>query len=676
VNANERRGGWGRLATRAPALLAVALLALAATPRIVAAHAYLRSSEPAAGATLGSGPDAVVLTFSETPDIRLSSIKVVDSGGTNHVTGPIVAVATPPATISAPVGDLGDGVYTVSWRAVSAVDGHISAGSFVFGVGTPPPSGPPGQAAAGQSESGTPPAIGARWLLYLGIVALFGAAWVALAVVRRPPRDLLLVAAAGWILTFLGTLAVVGVQWAETGAPLETLIGTSVGTAALARTASLLLVGGSLVALAAVPAFAGRRGWAFVALTSAIVLVVDVGTGHAAAGADWILQITVQAAHGLAAAAWFGGLFGLLVCLRAIPDGERLAAARRYSSWAVVALAIVVASGAVRAFVEVGTLDALVDTDFGRVALAKSVLFLGIAGLGAFNHFVTLPGAAQPAGASRLVRRLRRVGGTEITIAMVVLGLSGLLVNLSPPALAGGPVATPVAQPVVAVGHDAGTSVRARLVATPGGTGRNAFDLALTDYDSGTPVDASAVDLRFAAASLAGVAPSTLDLARASAGRYSGTGSNLSIDGIWKVTVTATLPGGAVEVPLVVATKIADQAVQQLVSPGLPTIYQVALGTIGSAQVYLDPGGAGKNELHVTFFDSTGNEQGIASATVAVGTRDGAGEIVAARMMEPGHFAASVDAVDGPLSLDVVAPLPAASGSGQIHLHVTIEATP
>jgi putative copper export protein len=433
--------------------------------------------------------------------------------------------------------------------------------------------------------------------------------------------------------------------------------------------AALLLVGAAVIALAAVPAFAGTRGWAAVAIGAVIVLAVDVGTGHAAYGSDLVLQFTAQLTHGLAAAAWIGGLAGLLLVLRTIPAEERGPTARRYSTWAGIALAAVVVTGFMRALAEVGTLDALINTDFGRVVLAKSALLLVLALLGAFNRFVTLRDD------SRLERRLRRVGTTEITIAVVILGLSGLLVNLSPPALAGTTIA-PAPQPIVATGNDNGTSVRARLVVTPGTTASNAFDLSLTDYDSGAPTDASAASIRFAVASLSGVGTSTLDLARASAGHYTGIGANLSIDGIWKLTVTVTLPGGAVEVPLVVATKVADQPVQQLVSPGVPTIYQVTLGAIGSAQLYLDPGSPGKNDVHVTFFDAAGNEQPISSATMAVAPADGAGQIIPARMLEPGHFVATSDLVAGPLTVDVVTPMPAAGGSGQIHVHVTMQVTP
>ena len=55
----------------------------------------------------------------------------------------------------------------------------------------------------------------------------------------------------------------------------------------------------------------------------------------------------------------------------------------------------------------------------------------------------------------------------------------------------------------------------------------------------------------------------------------------------------------AVDVPLLVATTVPAQSVQKLVTPGLPTIYEVQLGPVGKAQVYLDPGGPGQNELHV-----------------------------------------------------------------------------
>lgn len=660
------RAGARRPATSALFLVVVALAAVASAPATISAHALLQSSDPAAGSTLGSAPSMITLTYGERPDPQLTSVKVLDSSGGDHVAGPIAALSDPPNSIRVPVGPLPDGAYTVSWRTVSAVDGHVSAGSFVFGVGEAPPSTPPDQTGGGVSQSGSPPGIVARWILYLGLVALIGAAFVAVAVAKRPVPDLLAMAAVGWVLSAIGTVGVVAVQWVETGAPIEQLPGTSVGVSALARLIALAAMGASLVGLSAVRALGNRRGWLLVGLASMAGLLVDVVTGHAAAGSDSPLQIAIQWLHGLGAAGWMGGLAALLVALRTTPAQDRLVSARRFSFWAGIGLAIVIVTGAIRALVEVGTLQALVGTAFGIAVLLKSAGLLALAGLGAFNRFVTLRTA------SNLLGRLRRVGGAEITLAVVVLGLSALLVNQTPPTSAVSNPA-PVAQPIVAMGHDFGTSVRARLVATPGAAGSNAFDLALTDYDTGDPVDADAVFIRFQIASQQGVAPSTLDLTRSAPGRFSATGANLSIDGIWQMTATVTIGGSAVDVPLLAATTIPAQAVQSLVSAGLPTIYTIQLGGGRTAQVYLDPGGPGQNEFHVTFFDAAGAELPTTSATIAASPEGGGAALLTPKMLEPGHFVASIDAVAGQLTVDVASPVPAASGGGNLHVHATIE---
>lgn len=658
---------------RLPAALAVLVLATLAWPGGVDAHARLTASDPAKGATLAGSPAAVTLTFTETPDVRLTSIRVLDISGADRASGPVSRVAGDELSVSVPLGDLPDGAYTVSWRTVSAVDGHISAGSFVFGVGTPPPTAGPAEPEAPASLSGSPPAIGARWLLYLGLVVLFGAAWVAVAVARREMPGLLGMAAGGWLLTAIGTAAVVGVQWAEAGAPIETILTTSLGLAALARAISLLIVGAALGGLAVVPALAGRRGWTAVAMAAAAAFSVDVALGHAAAGPTWLPQIAAQSAHAIAAAAWVGGLGALLLVLRAAQPEERLPLARRFSSWAGVMLGVVAVTGAARAFAEIGTLDALTGTEFGRTVIAKSALLLGLAALGALNRYVTLRSAA------RVGRWLGRVGAAEAGVAIVILGLSAMLVNQSPPLSGGGvPAPTPTAgpQPLIVSGSDFGTSVKARLAITTGVPGTNAFDLALTDYDTGAAVDAGAADLRFEVTSVAGVAPATLDLTRTAAGRFSGSGTQLSIDGIWTVTATITVSGGAVEVPLIVPTVVPEQPVERLVTEGLPTIYTVQVGAAGSAQVYVDPGRGGPDQLHVTFFDAAGNARPVDEVTVAAITSDGAGRLLTPQLLEPGHFVASIEARPGPLVVDVVAGVRTGTTSSRLHLHVTIEVQP
>jgi hypothetical protein len=358
--------------------------------------------------------------------------------------------------------------------------------------------------------------------------------------------------------------------------------------------------------------------------------------------------------------------------VRAAAPDERLALGRRFSAWATVLFAVVGVTGAARAVAEIGTVDALLATEFGRTVIAKSGLLVFLAALGMVNHFVTLRSA------DRARRWLGRVGSAELGFAIVILGLSAMLVNQSPPVggAAGGPSSSPSPQPLIVTGHDFGTSVKARLVVTPGAVGSNTFELAVTDYDTGDPVDAAAAELRFEVASAEGVAPATLELARAAPGRLSGSGDQLSIDGIWSVTATVTLSGGAVDVPLLVPTVVPAQPVEQLVTEGLPTIYTVNVGAIGAAQVYLDPGRGAPDQLHVTLFDAAGNERPAEHFTVAAFTSDGAGQLLAPRLLEPGHVVASIEAAPGPLIVDVMVAILTGTAASHLHLHVTIDVQP
>src|SRR5207247_4216953 len=122
-------------ALRRGLLLAALLAGALALPRGALGHALLISADPASGSTVVTAPASVVLTFGEAPDPRLSRVKVLDTGGADHASGAVQAVPGQPTRLRVPVGPLPDGVYTVTWRTISSVDGHVVTGAFAFGVG-------------------------------------------------------------------------------------------------------------------------------------------------------------------------------------------------------------------------------------------------------------------------------------------------------------------------------------------------------------------------------------------------------------------------------------------------------------------------------------------------------------------------------------------------------------
>jgi copper transport protein len=661
VSANRR-------STRAALLGALLALALVgASPGGVLGHSLLQSADPAPGSTLASPPAAIRLTFGEVPDPRLSSIRLLDKGGASVVSGPATSLPGDRKSLQLAVGSLPDGVYTVAWRTVSAVDGHVAAGSFAFGVGETPP--PVSATTPPSASAGSPPAILARFLLYVGLIGLLGAGYVAVFVHRAGAvrTDILVrLATVAWLVAAIGTAFTVTVAWEEAGDDLSALVGSSIGIAGFARIAAVAIAGVPLLLVARSAAAAKPRWLGLAALGAVLAMTVDVTVGHSASEQSGLVGLAAQWIHVVAAGLWIGGLASLLVAVRGEPNAEKAAAIRRFSTWAAPWIGLLAITGVVRAIQEVGTVDALLGQAYGQLVIAKSAGLVVLALLGASNRWWSVPAAG------RTLSRLRRIGATEIGIAAVVIALAAALVNGVPPVSIGA-TAQAGAAPIVVTGADAGTSAKLRLAISPGAAGSNAFDAVVTDYDTGQPLGPTGISLRFSLASRTGVGDSTLPLQAngATPGAFTGTGTNLSVDGIWKITATIAQSGASVEVPFVVASKVPAQPVGVLPGSGTPTIYTVHLPDGTTAQLYLDPGRAGHDELHATFFDAAGTERPITTASMAVAT--GAGELLSPRLLEPGHFVAEIDVEAGSLPVDVVG---VDRGGQQVHVHATIEVKP
>jgi methionine-rich copper-binding protein CopC len=96
------------------------------------AHAKLESTTPKADSTVSS-PQMIQVHFNEAIEVKLSSLRLVSSDGT-EVSIMSMNEAKDPSTLSImPNSKLKAGVYTASWSIVSD-DGHKEAGSFKFTV--------------------------------------------------------------------------------------------------------------------------------------------------------------------------------------------------------------------------------------------------------------------------------------------------------------------------------------------------------------------------------------------------------------------------------------------------------------------------------------------------------------------------------------------------------------
>jgi putative copper export protein/mono/diheme cytochrome c family protein/peroxiredoxin len=184
--------------------------------------------------------------------------------------------------------------------------------------------------------------------------------------------------------------------------------------------------------------------WNVLALAAALAGSLAFA-GHAAAtDGGWRGPgLVADAVHVVAAGLWFGGLFSLLVMLRSPrPLADRVAApmigvmTRRFSALALGAVATIAVSGVVNTWIHVGDLPRLIGTPYGRLLLAKLVLFGSVLILGAVNRMRLIPtftGASSLAEVRAALGRLRRNVVAELALGGGIVVLVGAL-GVTPPA--------------------------------------------------------------------------------------------------------------------------------------------------------------------------------------------------------------------------------------------------
>jgi len=446
-------------------LAALVLIGALVAPARAWAHANLERADPAPGSQLDQAPRQLQLFFSEAVDGGFSRVQLLNAQrepvdrGDSHV-----ATSDPRQLAVALPEQVPNGVYTVSWRTLSAVDGHTVNGAYPLIIGPMPAEGV-GTAEAGaasQARFAAETAV-SRWWFSLAASLLLGTllSWrvvfrtlsgrsnpAALPLAARRSRTL---AMAGGVALLAGTLYLAIAQaasaadvplWGVFGQPLLDLL-TRGRFAALWWTRLALV----LVALGLVT-WRGVRDWTGQAalVATALALLTSSLNSHAAAllsGA--YLGVAVDWLHFVGVAAWLGGLASLVYVLPVVVkasggDGDqvRAAAVGRFSHLALLALGVIILTGTFQAWLEVGSWEGLVQTTYGLSVTAKIGLLSLILVLAAFNLLVAQPGFARAAGqrsvaaSSVLVRRFGLAAGGELGLAVLVLLVTAVLTGLSP----------------------------------------------------------------------------------------------------------------------------------------------------------------------------------------------------------------------------------------------------
>lgn len=389
----------------------------------------------------------VTVSFGEPVETPFVDVRVIDAGG-RLVSGPAVQDPDDAAVYTVPILRAPAGPASVQWRALSR-DGDIIRHS---GQGLAL-----GEVDAGIRGQATfrPWVVLGRLLLVASLAVLLGLAvvrlWIAAGVEAgllhhggwwRAWRRAAAAGAAGLVISPLAHLHGLGVGMGE----MATLLGDTRWGRAWIVQAVALVVG---VAAARVLRREDRPGGVAAALlvaAPATALVAVAWAGHASGANDRAIGIGADVLHGWATAAWLGGLVGLMVlvapALRRLPDDARTKLGAhvvvRFSTMALVAVAVLAVTGVYRALAELPSLDALIDTAYGGVLSVKLGIFALMLVAGAYNRFVIHPRLERAAmgleesdrGAALL---LRRSVGAELVLAGCIMVAVAVMVSLPTP---------------------------------------------------------------------------------------------------------------------------------------------------------------------------------------------------------------------------------------------------
>jgi len=189
------------------------------------------------------------------------------------------------------------------------------------------------------------------------------------------------------------------------------------------------------------------RAWQCVGAIIATTLLGSLEwAGHAGAtlGVERPIHLTADAAHLIAAGLWPGGLLPLtLLLVQACRSSEPslvLAAGaitRRFSALSLLVVAALAATGLTNSYFLVGSLRALVTTEYGRLLMLKVLLFVIMMGFGACNLLRFKPQLAlaneQNATQRDALRKLMRNVIAELCLGTLIVFIVSALGATPPP---------------------------------------------------------------------------------------------------------------------------------------------------------------------------------------------------------------------------------------------------
>ena len=499
-------------------LIILLVLSLTSIP-FVSAHPFTDETIPNLSSNAPTGVSEVIVYFSEPVELNFSTLKVLDNNG-NQIDNKDTDYYEDEKSLIVTTSPLEDGVYTVTTKVLSKVDGHLVPGAFLFAVGDVviDPKLLENQSSIDLIFY---PEAGARFPGIVGQTIVLGVVIASLIiwgtqnkqsikeeleqVQIKHHQKFMSITGIGLMLIFISNILMIAVQTVRLETSPMEAIQTYFGTIWLARMIITIVLLGIWFTLdrktnvtkkVQIPMLV-----AMLALISTSSLI-----GHGAASGETPALI-LDYIHNLVAAVWIGGIFyfvfTLLPALSKLKEENRekmsLALIPRFSIAFIISIGIVIITGPLLMWFLESDVGLITESVYGQLIILKIAIASVMVALGGFFQFRVQKTAEKnfQSGKIDVHRKLRRSLKVDAALGVVLLGVVALITNGTLPE---GQFQDASAQEIIYGFKTIEFTENAKfeIQITPFSSGVNTILVQVSDFNNNPIYDANAIKVKMA----------------------------------------------------------------------------------------------------------------------------------------------------------------------------------
>ena len=437
----------------------LAIIALILTMTLVpsaAAHPFTEQTIPDSTVNAPAGISEVIVYFSEPIELDFSTVTVLDSNGDQidhkdtayYEDNKSLIVTTPP---------LDDGIYTVTTKVLSKIDGHIVPDTFLFGVGDVIVVEPTDECYDCR-ELVLLPEAGSRFLGMVGQTIVLGAVIASLLIWgtqnKRIIKDeiskiqtryhdkFMFFTGIGLALIFVSNIFMITIQTIRLETTVWNAVQTDFGTVWIIRMSITVILLGIWFVLDRKKVLA-KTDHVFLLGAMLALTVTSSLIGHGAASGH-ALAIILDYIHNFVAAVWIGGIFYfvfvLLPTLSQLKETTRermsLVLIPRFSIAFTIAIGIVIITGPTLLWFLESDVGLITESVYGQLIMLKVAIAATMIGLGGLAQLKIQKKAENEVKSGKIFvyKRLKRTLKIDTVLGVILLGVVALLINGTLPA--------------------------------------------------------------------------------------------------------------------------------------------------------------------------------------------------------------------------------------------------